>query len=97
MSTDVGRIDYAAGYCHMGWVAIIQVGFILTILLVNIGPSALAGFGLVIVAGPLLSKAVRKLHQKRRKSTKFTDASPILEIPIGSGILSYFSVELGRQ
>lgn len=73
MSTDVGRIDYAAGYCHMGWVAIIQVGFILTILLVNIGPSALAGFGLVIVAGPLLSKAVRKLHQKRRKSTKFTD------------------------
>ena len=73
MSTDVGRLDYAAGYCHMGWVAIIQVGFILTILLINIGPSALAGFALVIVAGPALSKAVRKLHQKRRKSTKFTD------------------------
>ena len=58
----------------MGWVAIVQVSIMLTILLINIGPSALAGFGLLIVAGPILGKAVRTLHKKRRKSTKFTDA-----------------------
>jgi ATP-binding cassette, subfamily C (CFTR/MRP), member 1 len=74
MSTDVGRVDFAAGWVHMGWVAIVQVSIMLTILLINIGPSALAGFGLLVVAGPILGKAVRTLHTKRRKSTKFTDA-----------------------
>lgn len=74
MSTDVGRVDFAAGWVHMGWVAIVQVSIMLTILLINIGPSALAGFGLLVVAGPILGRAVRTLHKKRHKSTKFTDA-----------------------
>lgn len=74
MSTDVGRVDFAAGYFHMGWVAIIQVFVCLAILLINLGPSALAGFGLLMVSTPILGRVMRILHQKRRKSTKFTDA-----------------------
>jgi ATP-binding cassette, subfamily C (CFTR/MRP), member 1 len=74
MSTDVGRIDFAAGWFHMGWVTIIQILVCLVILLINIGYSALAGFGLLIIATPLVGRVVRILHQKRRKSTKFTDA-----------------------
>lgn len=47
---------------------------ILVVLLINIGYSALAGFGLLVVCGPVLGKVIRQLHTKRRKSTKFTDA-----------------------
>src|SRR5215471_18339022 len=74
MSTDVGRIDFAAGWAHIGWVAMVQVSIMLTILLINIGPSSLAGFGLLVVSGPVLARAVRILHKKRCKSTLFTDA-----------------------
>src|SRR5579862_8484644 len=70
MSTDSSRVDFAAGYCHIGWVAGIQVCIILAILIVNIGPSALAGFGVLILSAPILAKIVRKLAIKRFKSTK---------------------------
>ena len=74
MSTDASRVDYGAEYFHQSWTSIIQMCVILVILLINIGYSALAGFGLLVVCGPVLGKVIRKLHTKRRKSTKFTDA-----------------------
>jgi hypothetical protein len=73
----LSRVDFAAGYCHIGWVAGIQVCIILAILLVNIGPSALAGFGLLVSPAPILGKIVKYLARRRFKSTKFTRrASP---------------------
>src|SRR6266496_4000170 len=74
MSTDASRVDYGAEYFHQAWTAVIQMCVILVILLLNIGYSALAGFGLLVICGPILGKVIRKLHTKRRKSTKFTDA-----------------------
>jgi ATP-binding cassette, subfamily C (CFTR/MRP), member 1 len=95
MSTDSSRVDFAAGYCHIGWVAIIQMCLILAILLVNIGPSALAGFGLLILSAPILGKIVRKLAVKRFKSTKFTDARVRItqEILSSMRVIKYYAWE----
>src|SRR5579859_4114670 len=95
MSTDSSRVDFAAGYCHIGWVAGIQVCIILAILIVNIGPSALAGFGLLILSAPVLAKIVRKLAIKRFKSTKFTDARVRLtqEILNSMRVIKYYAWE----
>ena len=71
MSTDAGRIDFAAGWVHMGWVAIVQVSIMLTILLINIGPSALAGFGLLVVAGPSHGKSGSNTPQKATQINAF--------------------------
>ena len=95
MSTDASRVDFAAGYCHIGWVAAVQVSIILAILIVNIGPSALAGFGLLIISAPILAKIVRKLAIKRFKSTKFTDARVRLtqEILNSMRVIKYYAWE----
>jgi len=95
MSTDTSRVDFAAGYCHIGWVALIQVCIILAILLINIGPSALAGFGLLILSAPILARIVRKLAIKRFKSTKFTDARVRItqEILNSMRVIKYYAWE----
>jgi ATP-binding cassette, subfamily C (CFTR/MRP), member 1 len=95
MSTDTSRIDFAAGYCHIGWVAGIQVSIILAILIVNIGPSALAGFGLLILSAPIIGRIVRKLARKRFKSTKFTDARVRItqEILNSMRVIKYYAWE----
>jgi ATP-binding cassette, subfamily C (CFTR/MRP), member 1 len=95
MSTDTSRIDFAAGYCHMGWVSLVQVCIILAILIVNIGPSALAGFGLLICSAPILGRIVRKLVTKRLKSTKFTDARVRItqEILSSMRVIKYYAWE----
>jgi ATP-binding cassette, subfamily C (CFTR/MRP), member 1 len=74
MSTDASRIDFACGYCHIGWVALIQICIILAILLVNMGPSALVGFSLLLVFAAILTRVVRKVVRSRFESTIFTDA-----------------------
>src|SRR5271163_2086107 len=95
MSTDSSRVDFAAGYCHIGWVALVQMCIILAILLVNIGPSALAGFALLIVSAPVLARIVRKLAIKRFKSTKFTDARVRItqEILNSMRVIKYYAWE----
>ncbi|KAF8420936.1 hypothetical protein L210DRAFT_3510337 [Boletus edulis BED1] len=47
-STDVSRIDFCLGYFHVSWTAPIQPTFCLVLLLINLGPSALAGFALLV-------------------------------------------------
>jgi len=95
MSTDTSRIDFAAGYCHIGWVSMVQVCIILAILLVNIGPSALAGFGLLVCSAPIIARIVRKLAVKRFKSTKFTDARVRItqEILASMRVIKYYAWE----
>src|SRR5438046_2828686 len=95
MSTDASRIDFAAGYCHIGWVAGIQVSIILAILIINIGPSALAGFGPLVLSAPIIGKIVQKLAIKRLKSTKFTDARVRLtqEILNSMRVIKYYTWE----
>ena len=95
MSTDSSRVDFAAGYCHIAWVAVIQMCLILAILIINIGPSALAGFALLILSAPILARVVRKLAIKRFKSTKFTDARVRItqEILNSMRVIKYYAWE----
>lgn len=56
----------------MAWASFIQMIVILILLLVNLGPSALAGYGLLILSAPIMTKVIQTLAKKRRESTKFT-------------------------
>lgn len=75
-------VDFAAGYAHMLWTSVIQMIVILIILLVNLGPSALAGYGLLILSAPIMSKVVHTLAKKRLLSTKFTGKTHVFDLGI---------------
>ncbi|BFZ56150.1 ATP-binding cassette transporter yor1 [Savitreella phatthalungensis] len=95
MSTDTFRIDFAAGYAHILWASIIQLIVILVILIVNIGPSALAGFGLLLISTPIMGKIVGMLAKKRKQSTIFTDKRVRLmqEILASMRIIKFYAWE----
>ncbi|KUJ15569.1 ABC transporter family protein [Mollisia scopiformis] len=73
MSVDTYRIDQASGLFHMIWTAPIACIITLILLLVNLSYSALAGFSLLVVGLPVLTKAVKILFRRRRKINKVTD------------------------
>ncbi|KAK3076965.1 hypothetical protein LTS18_011539, partial [Coniosporium uncinatum] len=73
MSTDTYRVDTAAGMFHMIWTAPITILLTLALLLINLSYSALAGFALLVIAMPLLGRAVRSLFRRRQSINKITD------------------------
>ncbi|KAF8434986.1 hypothetical protein L210DRAFT_3551531 [Boletus edulis BED1] len=79
-STDVSRIDFCLGYFHVSWTAPIQPTFCLVLLLINLGPSALAGFALLVSI----------------KSMAWTDKRSKLlqEILSGIRVIKFFSWEI---
>lgn len=73
MSTDSYRVDQASGMFHLIWTAPIACIITLILLLINLTYSALAGFGLLVIGLPLLTKAVKKLFVRRKAINKITD------------------------
>jgi ATP-binding cassette subfamily C (CFTR/MRP) protein 1 len=73
MSVDTYRIDQASGMFHMIWTAPLTCVITLVLLLINLTYSALAGFALLVVGLPLLTKAVKSLFARRRAINKITD------------------------
>jgi ATP-binding cassette subfamily C (CFTR/MRP) protein 1 len=73
MSVDTYRVDQASGLFHMIWTAPIALCVTLALLLVNLSYSALAGFGLLVIGLPVLTKAVKVLFARRKKINKITD------------------------
>jgi ABC-type multidrug transport system fused ATPase/permease subunit len=73
MSVDTYRVDQASGLFHMIWTAPLACIITLVLLLINLTYSALAGFGLLVVGLPVLTKAVKTLFARRRKINKITD------------------------
>ncbi|KAK6376355.1 uncharacterized protein PV06_06088 [Exophiala oligosperma] len=73
MSVDTYRVDQASGLFHIMWTSPIQVIIVLVVLCVNIGYSALAGYALLIIMLPLLTKAIKSLLMRRKKINKVTD------------------------
>ncbi|KAF9267240.1 ABC transporter [Marasmius fiardii PR-910] len=101
ISTDVSRIDFAAGYFHMAWTAPIQMVICLVLLLLNLGPSALVGFGFFVLVTPLQTWIMKSLFKLRAKSMRWTDkrAKLLQELLNGMKIIKYFAWEvpfLGR-
>ncbi|KIK62471.1 hypothetical protein GYMLUDRAFT_41922 [Collybiopsis luxurians FD-317 M1] len=96
ISTDVSRIDFCAGFFHMSWTAPIQMSICLVLLLINLGPSALAGFAFFILATPVQTMAMKRMFAFRRKSMAWTDkrAKLLQELLGGMKIIKYFAWEV---
>jgi ATP-binding cassette subfamily C (CFTR/MRP) protein 1 len=73
MSVDTYRVDQASGMFHLIWTSPVSVLITLAVLLINLSYSALAGFALLVIGVPLLTKAIQTLFVRRRKINKITD------------------------
>lgn len=73
MSVDTYRVDQASGMFHIMWTSPIQLVVVLAVLCINIGYSALAGFALLIITIPILTKTIQSLMRRRKKINKITD------------------------
>jgi ABC-type multidrug transport system fused ATPase/permease subunit len=96
ISTDVLRIDFCMGYFHMSWTAPIQLTICLILLLINLGPSALASFALLIVATPINTMVMKHLFSIRIKSMSWTDKRSKLlqEMLSGMRVIKFLSWEI---
>lgn len=92
ISTDVSRIDFCCGFFHMSWTAPIQLIVIIIILLVNIGPSCLAGIGFLCITLPLQAMAMKSMFAFRKKAMVWTDkrAKLIQELLGGMKVIKFF-------
>lgn len=95
MSTDTYRVDQASGFFHMIWTAPIGILITTALLLVNLTYSALPGLGLILIAMPLLGRAVKTLFRRRVAINKITDQRVSLtqEILQGVRFVKYFGWE----
>ncbi|KAJ7064111.1 ABC protein [Mycena amicta] len=95
VSADISRVDVAAQWFHAAWTAPIQVTVCLIILLVQLGPSALAGFGLFIVIIPIQKSIMAAQFRLRQHSLVWTDAraSVTSEIFGAMRVVKYFCYE----
>ncbi|KAH7925483.1 ABC transporter [Leucogyrophana mollusca] len=96
ISTDVSRIDFCLGYFHMSWAAPIQLTICLILLIINLGPSALAGFAIFFVATPVQTFLMKRLFVLRQKSMQWTDKRSKLlqELLGGMRVIKFFAWEV---
>ncbi|KZO92802.1 ABC transporter [Calocera viscosa TUFC12733] len=96
ISTDVSRIDFSCGFFHIAWAAPIQMIICLIILLINLGPSALAGFAFFVLATPAQTRAMKELFKMRKKSMVWTDrrAKLLQELLGGMRVIKFFAWEI---
>ncbi|KZF24766.1 P-loop containing nucleoside triphosphate hydrolase protein [Xylona heveae TC161] len=73
MSTDTQRIDQACAMCHMIWTSPVAIIITLVLLLINLTYSALAGFGFLVLAVPIIGRGVKSLFTRRKAINKITD------------------------
>ncbi|KAL0954619.1 hypothetical protein HGRIS_003577 [Hohenbuehelia grisea] len=96
ISTDVSRIDFCCGFFHMAWAGPIQMIICLILLLLNLGPSALAGFGFFLLATPVQTMVMKNLFKLRQKSMIWTDkrAKLLQELLGGMKVIKFFAWEI---
>ncbi|KAF9237594.1 ABC protein [Melanogaster broomeanus] len=94
ISTDVSRIDACARW-FVTWTAPIQVTICLIMLIVQLGPSALAGFALFALVIPIQKRVMSFQHRLRLHSMVWTDqrAKVLLEVLSTMRVVKYFSYE----
>ncbi|TCD64284.1 hypothetical protein EIP91_004292 [Steccherinum ochraceum] len=96
ISTDVSRIDFCAGFLQMALTAPIQMAICLALLIINLGPSALAGFAFFVICTPIQVNVMKRLMGIRHKSMTWTDkrARLLQELLGGMKIIKYFAWEI---
>jgi ABC-type multidrug transport system fused ATPase/permease subunit len=79
----------------MAWSAPIQLAICLGILIDNLGASALAGFGLMVLVTPVQTRVMKRLFSIRKKSMVWTDkrAKLLQELLGGMKIIKFFAWE----
>jgi len=95
MSTDTSRINQAVEWSQLLVTTPVQLAIALVQLVINLGASALPGFGLLLVMGPGLYFLTRSLARRRVKTNKITDARISLTQELLSSIrfVKYFAWE----
>jgi len=73
MSVDTYRIDQACGLFHLIWTAPISCVVTLVLLLINLTYAALAGFALLVIGMPVLTRAIKSLFARRKVINRVTD------------------------
>ncbi|CDZ96537.1 abc transporter [Phaffia rhodozyma] len=96
ISTDVSRIDFAAGFFHLIIVSPIQACICLILLCLNLGWAAVLGFVFFVVITPLQTKAMKVLFSQRLKAMIWTDQRSKLlsELLNGMKLIKFFAWEL---
>lgn len=95
MSTDTSRLDTVFPFLHGVWLSPIQILITLGLLIRIIGVSALAGFGIFLVVGPMQGWVMKQLITVRKKAAAFTDKRVKLtqEMLQGIRIIKFFTWE----
>ncbi|KAI0503298.1 ABC transporter family protein [Xylaria bambusicola] len=95
MSVDTYRLDTASAMFHIVWTAPIQCIITLVVLLINLSYSALAGFAILVIGIPALTRAIRSLFRRRALINKVTDQRVALtqEILQSVRFVKYFGWE----
>lgn len=95
-STDVSRIDFASAWATLIFTTPIQLGICLALLIVQIGPSALAGFALLVLSFPVQGVIMKYMFGARAASMVFTDqrSKLINELLGGMRIVKSFGYEI---
>ncbi|KAI1199553.1 P-loop containing nucleoside triphosphate hydrolase protein [Nemania serpens] len=95
MSVDTYRLDQSSALFHIVWTAPIQCVITLVVLLVNLSYSALAGFAVLVIGIPALTRAIRSLFRRRGLINKVTDQRVTLtqEILQSVRFVKYFGWE----
>ncbi|KAI0914134.1 ABC transporter family protein [Ustulina deusta] len=95
MSVDTYRLDISSALFHIIWTAPIQCIITLIVLLINLSYSALAGFAILVIGIPALTRAIRSLFRRRGLINKMTDKRVTLtqEILQSVRFVKYFGWE----
>ncbi|KAK9896913.1 hypothetical protein P389DRAFT_194562 [Cystobasidium minutum MCA 4210] len=96
ISTDISRIDFAAGFFHMSWTAPVQLIVVIIILIVQLGATSLTGVAFLFVMAPLQGLAMKRLLMLRRKTMVWTDkrVKLIQELLGGMRVIKFFAWEV---
>ena len=96
ISTDATRIDFCCGFFHLAFTAPIQFAICLVLLLINLGPSALAGYSFFVLCMPIQTMVMKRLMGLRKKNMVWTDkrAKLLQELLSGMKIIKYFAWEI---
>jgi ABC-type multidrug transport system fused ATPase/permease subunit len=96
ISTDVSRIDFCCGFFHLALIGPVQMTICLVLLLINLGPSALAGYSFFVLCTPIQTRVMKRLMRLRRESMKWTDkrAKLLQELLGGMKIIKFFAWEI---
>ncbi|KAK7691491.1 hypothetical protein QCA50_004890 [Cerrena zonata] len=86
ISTDATRLDRSSYNIHNLWIAPIQIAIGIGLLIGNLGPSALVGLGVLVLAFPIQMFLVKIMFQQRKKGVKITDSRVRLTTEVLQGI-----------